>query len=130
MVKRFKSKKRKHFKLKYILFIIILIGCFYVVKDFKLARNNQDFIKRLLKDSNYYMKYETNIIDDILSIFIDVKKPLTLIKNGLLNVKSTSLTYDVKNYIKDPTPVKKSDPLVYIYNTHQDEEYKAGNLKN
>lgn len=144
MAKRFKSRKMKKRKniLRIIfltLFILLLYNLIssYVLK-IKLTTSNEEFLKKLLEDSNHHLVYENkndNIFEKTLNILykIDLKKPVTILKHvfnyeeevkGVVVTSSDNTVESMNsNYIEDPTPLTVEKPKVYIYNTHQTENY-------
>lgn len=146
MKRRFKAKKRYRFKIKYIIYILI-IYCFYqftfyFLNDITLANSNEEFITFMLNDSNHYIKYE-NSNNDIgrrvvkLLTNIDLKNPVSIIKASFYDYNDDELVYednydkeDKKTvYIENPIPNNSNNPRVYIYNSHQLENYKMSNLE-
>ena len=150
---RFKSKKRikKHTKLKILLIIfsIYLISnlTFSILKNNKIEINNKEFVKTLLDSSNNIVKkdYDKNkIVNNIVKLFsnVDMTDPVTALNYNIVNnvVKvdksSHEDNYDniselekVSQYIKDPSDKKVTDPIVYLYNSHQLENYSSNNLE-
>lgn len=153
--KRFVTKKKKkHVILKSIIFLVIIYilyiittGIFYKLK---LATSNQEFIERLLQDSNHHILYEKsshNLIDKFLLWIsnVDLENPTTILENTFgykkeKNDKNDNATFvyhdeseevdlDLNNYIQDPNPVDINNPRVYIYNTHQLEAYSSANFE-
>lgn len=150
MAKKFKSKKRS-FKIFKFLFVIVLIYLMYsflslLSINIKLVDNNEDFITNLLADSNYHMVYEKrskNIIYKLGTILtnLNIKEPLTILENSFGykngNIINSELVYN-ENYDSDSIQqvidyINKgeavSDPLVYIYNSHQTEGYSKEHLE-
>ena len=129
-MKKFKSKK--HIKIKYkkiIIAIIILILSILILKKvgtLKIIKLNP---VKTLEYSNIYKT--SNIKKDIQkSLFellrIDINKPTTILNKMIPYQTSNKELEDykvIKNEIKET-----SDPLVYIYNTHQKEEYIGNDL--
>ena len=90
----------------------------------------------------------TNVIGTTMNILfeIDFNKPSSLLNSSILKfgeleeeTKTISLEYnddysnmdelkDVSEYISDPNPKEESNPLIYIYNTHQLENYSNKDL--
>lgn len=144
-MKKFRSKKqRRKISLYKIAFLLAITFFFYyfftqLLFDFRLATNNQEFITYLLEDSNHHLKYnKTNRFwNDVLNkiLNIDVTKPTTILKNtygveepnkdvDLLDEEFTDEESTVTtDYVYDPNPNKIADPAIYIYNTHQLENY-------
>lgn len=152
--RRFKSKKKRNnklFKIKYLLYaLIIYFGCNITVnflKEKKLVLSNKNFINLLLSDTNHVIKKEYNsskIINGLFKLFsnIDISDPVSALDTNISssvvkvdNNNSHEDNYDnidelerVSKYIEDPIPSKKSnDPIVYIYNSHQLENYTTTN---
>ncbi len=151
--KRFKSKKRnkKHTKIKVLLVIlcVYLISnlTFSILKNNKITINNKEFIKTLLDSSNNIVKkdYDKNkIINNIVKFFskVDINNPVTALNYDISNnvVKVDNGTHEdnydniselekVSQYIEDPRDEKINDPIVYLYNSHQLENYSSSNLE-
>ncbi len=155
--KQFRAKKRqkKHIWLKFLVIFILffflyqwILGLFLNVR---LASSNEEFILSLLKDSNHHLLYEKsnqNIVNQFFKFLsnIDIKKPVSILETvfgyemkeespiipviadpGLQD--NDTFLEDPTEYIKDPNPTVVTDPLVYIYNTHQLEGYSATNFE-
>lgn len=148
MRKKFKARKRKINLPKLIFCFIVIIIIFLIFKSFilttKLASSNEEFLKNLLNDSNHYIMYEKINKNPIYSFIklitnIDLKQPKTILENTLkYNTKSMGISYTASDdvystnsvYIEDINKENKvDDPIVYIYNTHQLEEYNSNNLE-
>ncbi len=103
-MKRFKSKKKKSFKIKVLVFIIFFSVSFYYVFSYFVD-------PRILLESikNRYFNNSDIVTWYINDLFGSVKED-----NGLGKTE----------YIPDPNPGEnKHEPIVYLYNTHQSEEY-------
>ena len=127
-MKKFKSKK--HIKIKYIkiiLTIIILISIILILKQLATIKIIKLDPLKTLKYSNIYSK--KNIKEEIIELStqilrIDVNKPTTILKNMMIYEtpnKEEKNYYAMKNEIID-------EPQVYIYNTHQTEEYIGNDI--
>lgn len=128
-----KKKIIRYFFIIIIVFIFIEIIYTSLIK-ISLTNSNEEFLRILLNDSNYYKLYNknyNNIFNKIIryTTNMDIKNPVTLIKSSIsYNKKITKPTmYSVENntskYIKDPKSEVIDNPLIYIYNTHQLENY-------
>jgi len=149
---RFVAKKRKkHGVLKIIVLIIVVYLLYSLVsKTFykiELASSNQEFIEKLLEDSNHHMLYKkrnNNYFNKFILWIsnVDIKNPINILQNTfghVYNNENTSLVYsdetteeinyNLDNYIQDPNPVDVNNPRVYIYNTHQLEAYSSTNFE-
>lgn len=134
MRKKFRAKKRFRFrKTCYILLIIValvLLKC-YIVK-IKLINSNQKLVNTILENSNYYSyenKKNTSIIDTI-SDYISVNifnSPLFFLKSqlGITKEEKTSSNINKVEFIYEENDL----PLVYIYNSHQGENYSIEYLE-
>ncbi len=128
MKKRFKSKKRLNTKNK--MFLILIIFIFSVLwicsNKIKFTTSNIKLINSMLGSVNYYSYLtlndnSSNIIDNLKS-YIDknFNSPTTLLESQL-NYKKEK-TNEVVNEVKFSYSEKEL-PLVYIYNSHQGENY-------
>jgi len=151
------KKTKKLPKIKMILLTIIIYSVFcysfyYNMKDNKKI-SNTEFINLLLNGNDYsYLKeYKTvNLVNTTMKTLlkIDITNPSTILDNTIFksNIKneqhketSVELEYqddysnmeelkDVSSYITDPNNQIIENPIVYIYNTHQLENYSSENL--
>lgn len=146
MKRRFKAKRRYHFKFKYIIYIFI-IYCVYnftfnFLNKINLANSNEEFITYMLNDSNHYIKYEKANIDigaKVIKLFtnIDLKNPVSILQTSFYDYNEDELVYEDNydkedkktTYIENPNPNNSNNPRVYIYNSHQLENYKMNNLE-
>ncbi len=132
MKKRFKTKRRKlKFKYKFIFFLFFfLLGIFIsykVLENTTKKIDDKELVQILLNKSNHHNSIVRKVfkklnMSDIAVDIIDnnYKK---LVVNNTKNksaVKNTNSNEKIKN--------DYSDPLIYLYNTHQTEEYKASNF--
>lgn len=104
----------------------------------KLYSTNENFVTNMLKDSNYYMKYEEyNLLGEFINRIykIDLSKPTTLLKSIFNYDNQYDEEYNPEQididseYISDPNPVDVKEPIVYIYNSHQLESYSSSNYE-
>ena len=134
--------KRKHIKLLPIIVISIFMFSFcYTLKYFSKSINNESFLKMLLKNGNSHMeiKEDNNLFSKMISFIADVElnNPTTLLKNNYVLTDVITSSDDEQeleslptNYIEDPYKEEKiTNPLVYLYNTHQSEEYASNHLE-
>lgn len=117
MKKRFYSKKNKKKKgVKRIILLLIFVLSLYISYQILDERNKKidqkELVQLLLSP-----KKETNIIKQIISLFIPTKEETI----------KTMLDTTYKGLIKEeqtiPVTKEKKTPLIYIYNSHQTEEY-------
>ncbi len=123
-----KKQKKKKPKIKFLLFALVFFFSFYVTYEY-LAQSNfkisdQVLVKLLLKQSNNHIKEKTGMLDKVKKM---VTNPTFLInKNykGLVKleqeVKKEKREKELKNTV--------AEPLIYIYNSHQTEEYAPSSI--
>lgn len=122
---KFKSKHRIKFKLRYLVIIVILF-LFYqllmlISSNFRIATTNETFLVDLLSDTNYHLSYrDKNIFVSIFNKLIDVNDPIEILKNNYEN--KINIINDIKLY------PYANDKTVYIYNTHDLENYSDDNI--
>lgn len=122
MKKRFVSKKvrKKKLKIKFLLFILLFIISilltFKYLLNSNIKINDKDFVKLIL-NNNYQ---ENNIISKIIN---KIKKDYTPV--NLLSTNYYELTDN--NQKKTQSTINKN-PIIYIYNSHQEEEYSPSNF--
>lgn len=149
--KKLNLKKRKKSKLKLIIYLIIIYISFSYTFYFSIKSSNnitnEKFINLLLSSGNSYIKNNNkliNIVNDTVNYLFNInfKKPFTLLNNSLLtnninNDISINSIDDYSNmeelkkissYIEDPNPVDINNPIIYIYNSHQLENYNNESL--
>lgn len=104
------------------LFLIYEVISYFLI-DIKLVNGNSEFVKKILQDSNYHLLYEKqdkNIISKIIKLTnIEINKPVTLLETSLVYNDEKTFTY-----MENDIPI----PKVYIYSTHQGEEYSGEGL--
>ena len=133
-MKKIRLKKKFYFRNMILLFVCII--SFIISYNIKLYSSNEEFIMNLLNDYNYYKKYEDkNIIKKINNYLynVNLNEPVTLLEN-MFNYESTSEYYPevletITKHINDPTNDVIDNPIVYIYNSHQLENYDSSNYE-
>lgn len=147
MKKRLKLKKKKSIKyFKTIPLVLLATFSFAITYNYlnkiKIYSSNEKFIMALLNDSNHHLKYDKSGILDKITNFIsniNVNKPATILENSFYYKynENTELVYNDdynpeemnSKHIKDPNPTEIQEPLVYIYNSHQLENYSSANYE-
>lgn len=148
------SKKNKLKSISIIVFIYFIFSyTFYNSFKNNEKISNEQFITFLLNNgnSNFTNEYKfPAILNKTMSYFlkIDFTKPDTLFNNSILGYQY-QITQNVQNeinndndeysnleelkeisyYIEDPNKVDIDNPIVYIYNSHQLENYNNDNLE-
>lgn len=138
MKRKFKLKKRK---LKIIFHLLLLFFAFYIflgiifngkVINIKEILMNSAF-KEIINEDNYFIKkLNINLTTPKNILYISLNN---IIPKKALIVFSSDEETDLFNYensltdyVEDPNPIEVEDPIVYIYNTHQLEEYNMKTL--
>lgn len=132
MKKRFVTKtSKKSFKI-IVYFILVIIS---FASTLSLLLDEEESLGNVLL--NIMLKETTNeslIVDKLQAItnpnemlYTSLNKIIE--KNNLSvfsNIEHDNFSYEDSNssYIEDPSPIKTDKPIVYIYNTHQTEEYE------
>lgn len=95
---------------------MITLGIFLSFKQLessKLKINNKEFSK-LIIDNTY--TYNSNILKQAINYVVDNNNPIKLMNNEYTKYLSN---------VEEPVITEKTVPLIYLYNSHQTEEYKA-----
>lgn len=155
---RSKKKKKTLFKLRYLVYLGIIYFTYQVttgiLMNHQLATSNEQFLLAMMNDSNHHILYEKNnknIVHQLTKLLtnIDMNQPVAMLENTF-HYKTSDKTESKQevaklvsqevddskqktqetNFIHDPKPNEISkDPRVYIYNTHQLENYSMKNLE-
>ena len=145
---KLKKKTSKKRKIKYI-FLIIFIYLIFSYTFYNSFKNNKDisnekFINFLLNNgnSNFTNEYKIpNIINKTMSYLlkIDFTNPQSLFNESILGYTNEMTEEDdysnleelkeVSYYMSDPNKVDIDNPIIYIYNSHQLENYNNKNLE-
>lgn len=149
------KKKKKRFKIKYLIYLSIIYISFsytfyYMVKD-NTKISNEEFINILVTsgNANILSQYKTtNLVNNTMKFLlnIDLTNPKSILNNSILKFgnienkeETISIEYnddysnmeelkEVSDYISDPNPQETTEPIIYLYNTHQLENYSSENL--
>ena len=140
------KKKKKIISIKPILLVIIFIlSLTLTIKNLlKIDINDKEYLSFLINESYKNDNNSSYILRTILKVFtnIDTSKPETLlsfskIKSSPKKIKEEYKMeddYDPEKYENKTSYIKVdnqiSDPVLYIYNTHQLETYSAEGLNN
>ena len=149
MKKRIHFKKRKKYRLKKVVFVLLLfITLFSITK--KIINNYQNINNK--DNLNYFLNESygnnTNISFIVMKIFSvfdkNINEPKSFLTYGKEKFNSTEILDEFKDeddynpsmyekvttYIENTNKIITSDPVVYIYNTHQLETYSNDGLEN
>lgn len=120
-------KKNKYIIMKIIICLLtIYFSCFLTVK---ILFKNKISISDEKRINEYLAIASNNLIGDISILDLmnmNLSSPETFLKLSFSNFKKLEPPI-IANDIKVNSEIKK--PLVYIYNTHQQEDYDPGSLK-
>ena len=95
---------------------MITLGIFLSFKQLessKLKINNKEFSK-LIIDNTY--TYNSSILKQAINYVVDNNNPIKLMNNEYTKYLSN---------VEEPVITEETLPLIYLYNSHQTEEYKA-----
>lgn len=118
-----KKKSKKRFK-KIIILVLLYIIISKLFINISLKSSNEEFIKGMLDNNNYYLKYKENYLNLFVKYLfnIDLSEPKNILENTL-SYKTVSLEQRETKYVHS-----EIKPKIYIYNTHQTEGYQGENL--
>lgn len=143
---KLKSSRRgiKRFFRRGIVFAVFVYFVFAITFYYSLSNskrvNNSKFVKFLLNGGNSHMISDYKILDIVnygsdFLFNIDISNPKSILDSGFLignnEVDDNSSILDIKrvsSYMEDPNPVDIDNPIIYIYNSHQLENYDSTNL--
>ncbi|MGN1268311.1 MAG: stage II sporulation protein P [Candidatus Aphodocola sp.] len=125
-MKEFKAKKinNKKKKLKKIRVVIFTFFFFFAyVFMIKYLENNKLKKGVLDEDVNYVNFNVSKLVESKINKVIN--NPSTLLNNTIKNVKQVEVETKKTSVSdkKNENTIKKEEPVIYIYNTHQTEEY-------
>ena len=146
------NKKSKKLRVIRIMFLITIIYISFSYSFYYSLRRNKDinnsnFIKSLVRMGNSNNLYNNKLIKVVNSTInfithVDVTKPSSIITSyvsKINNYDGITLEHNddysnleelkkISSYIEDPYKVDISKPIIYLYNTHQLENYNNKNL--
>lgn len=138
-----KIPKRKKFKFIFLLLIIYLVFGYTIYYSFRFNSRitNEKFINYILNNGNLY-NIDNNKISNIIPkmvgylLKIDITKPYTLFNENIIGYENhdeednddLEKLKEISYYMSDPNKVDIDKPIIYIYNSHQLENYNNNNL--
>ena len=141
MKKRFIAKKKKQRaskKIKVLILLTLFLAAFYSSLCFcarlKFKSDHQELLNILLSHSNSFIKEKkdnTFLVKAISYLLqIDVKRPSTLLYTGYTGIfkEQDKLTHIISKNVEEKQSILYKEPRVYIYNTHQKEEYQPSSF--
>lgn len=146
-------KARKLIKIKYLIYVVLIYLSFTYTFYYSMKNNdkinNQEFINFLLtggKVDNISDFKLTNLVNKTMDFIlnIDISNPSSILNTSILSQNKLKLDTiklehnddysnveelkEISKYIEDPNPIDINNPIIYIYNTHQLENYNNKNL--
>ena len=135
-----RRKKLKYLFLIIIIYVMIVYTFYYSFKNIE-GNTNQVFVNFLLNNGNLYL-YEEEKIPKVINkslnylLNIDLTKPTSLFNTSIIgytpneedNTEDLDKLKRISSYISDPNKVDITNPIIYIYNSHQLENYNSDNL--
>lgn len=127
MRKKFRSRKHFNFKFFIVFFVIVFLLLFSVFLRFFLSFNfiKFDVVSIISSSNNYSVKFDC--FDFLFSLLhIDINNPNTILQSSMFYESSNDNYMYVLNDVSNErisVDVSNSAPLVYIYSTHDTEEY-------
>ena len=125
MKKKFISKRRKHKKLKFKFLLFLLLFILSIYKSFRyllksnIKIDNKEFVELLLANN-----IEENKIAKFIGSINKNYKPVNLLSTNYYELVDTKK----KKVNVNSNSNSNSLPLIYIYNSHQTEEYLPSNF--
>jgi len=118
-----KASKKKSHKQKFILFLLSFLISFTITYQYLEQLNfkvsDKVLVKFLLEQQNPYIKEKLGVLDKVKKL---VSEPTFLLNQNYKGL--IKLEKEVKKEEKKP----KKEPLIYIYNSHQTEEYAPSSV--
>lgn len=126
------KKKKKHFIKKSIFIMTFLLSLFFTIRllaSISIKDQQDEFLTFLLENQNIYLEdkrqgfsYFHKMMMKLLNI--DLASPLTFLNRDYKGLTSNTVVKLKKSETNKKIETKKENPTIYIYNTHQTEEYK------
>ena len=126
------KKKKKHIIKKSLFIMTFLLSIFFTIRllaSISIKDQQDEFLTFLLENQNIYLEdkrqgfsYFHKMMMKLLNI--DLASPLTFLNRDYKGLTSNTVVKLKKNETPKKIETKKENPTIYIYNTHQTEEYK------
>ena len=126
------KKKKKHIIKKSLFIMTFLLSLFFTIRllaSISIKNQQDEFLTFLLENQNIYLEdkrqgfsYFHKMMMKLLNI--DLASPLTFLNRDYKGLTSNEVVKLKKNETNKKIETKKENPTIYIYNTHQTEEYK------
>ena len=127
-MKRFITKRKFNFKYQIVILLFTLILSIYISSQIIKKINIESLSNNLINNS-------TNISSNYLAYaeIFNILDASSLIKTTISEFDKVSIKEVIKeneSNINKEEDLKTKEPILYIYNTHQSEEYKSESLAN
>lgn len=126
------KKKKKHIIKKSLFIMTFLLSIFFTIRllaSISIKDQQDEFLTFLLENQNIYLEdkrqgfsYFHKMMMKLLNI--DLASPLTFLNRDYKGLTSNTVAKLKKSETNKKIETKKENPTIYIYNTHQTEEYK------
>lgn len=126
------KKKKKHIIKKSLFIMTFLLSIFFTIRllaSISIKDQQDEFLTFLLENQNIYLedkrqgfRYFHKMMMKLLNI--DLASPLTFLNRDYKGLTSNTVVKLKKSETNKKIETKKENPTIYIYNTHQTEEYK------
>jgi stage II sporulation protein P len=126
------KKKKKHIIKKSLFIMTFLLSIFFTIRllaSISIEDQQDEFLTFLLENQNIYLEdkrqgfsYFHKMMMKLLNI--DLASPLTFLNRDYKGLTSNTVVKLKKSETNKKIETKKENPTIYIYNTHQTEEYK------
>ena len=126
------KKKKKHIIKKSLFIMTFLLSIFFTIRllaSISIKDQQDEFLTFLLENQNIYLEdkrqgfsYFHKMMMKLLNI--DLASPLTFLNRDYKGLTSNEVVKLKKSETNKKIETKKENPTIYIYNTHQTEEYK------
>ena len=120
-MKKFKSQKRQQMRRReFIILLFIIVSFSFFLSYFSSIFAKSEVLQWLVESSVLKEDTPVKTKTDVLDFLLDYTIGRQNIEDEIYDGKSSR-----QEYIPDPKPEdNQAHPLIYIYNTHQGEEYK------
>ena len=126
------KKKKKHLIKKSLFIMTFLLSLFFTIRllaSISIKDQQDEFLTFLLENQNIYLEdkrqgfsYFHKMMMKLLNI--NLASPLTFLNRDYKGLTSNTVVKLKKSETNKKIETKKENPTIYIYNTHQTEEYK------
>lgn len=139
-MKKVKLKKKYRLKVGNLFTLIICLYLLFIsfifINKNKFYSSNEEYINSLLYSTNSYKHKDLNYITQFTNFLFNSNtiNPVSIIE-GVFNYNLSNndeeynpeILSSVTKHMEDPNPKKIESPIVYIYNSHQLENYSSSN---